>query len=98
MTRKSDGGKLHAMERWTAGRDETLRLSPGRGGLAVRVEEGLVLVTQAGDPADHVLGPGDELRLEGPGLGVAWAFEPSRAVIARPAPQVSTAPRRLQAA
>jgi len=71
------------MELWSAARDETRRLPPAKGGLTVRVEEGVLVVTQSGDPIDHVLGPGEELRLEGNGLGVAWALEPARALIVR---------------
>jgi hypothetical protein len=74
---------LRTLEPWSAARDETRRLPPGRDGLTIRVEEGLLLVTQAGDRVDHVLGPGEELRLDGRGLGVAWALEPARALIVR---------------
>jgi hypothetical protein len=85
MTTKAKGaGMLSTV--WNAERDETRRLPPGPDGITVRVEEGLLLVTQAGDPEDHVLGPGQELRLEGQGLGVAWALEPSRAQVARGRP------------
>lgn len=74
---------LKTLELWSASRDETRRLPPGRDGVTIRVEAGLVLVTQAGDLEDHVLGPGEEVRLGGRGLGVAWALEPSRALIVR---------------
>ena len=70
-------------------RDSTVRLPPGRGGVLARVLRGTVLVTQAGDPEDHVLGPGDEARLPPGGLVVAWALTPSviatQALAARPA-------------
>ena len=58
--------------------DVTLRLRPGRAELALRVTAGCVLVTYEGDLDDHVLGPGDELRLSGRGLAVAWALSPAR--------------------
>jgi hypothetical protein len=98
MTKTTSQGTLVALELWDAIRDETRRLPPGRDGLTVRVEEGVLLVTQAGDPQDHVLGPGDELRLEGRGLGVAWALEPARAVIARGGARSDHGPARPLAA
>jgi len=58
-------------------RDAVLRLPrPGRGAVVV-VERGVVLVTRKGDLEDHVLQPGMELPLDGHGLVVAWALEPS---------------------
>ncbi len=60
------------------GRDQVLRLPGGRDGAWVRVEHGTVVVTREGDPEDHVLQAGTELRLAGRGLSVAWALEPSR--------------------
>jgi DUF2917 family protein len=62
---------------WQLARDATLRLPPARGGILVRAERGTVLVTQAGDPEDHVLGAGEEVRLPPGGLAVAWALTPS---------------------
>jgi len=82
-TSEIEDRRLGSVETWRARQDETRRLLPGRRGITVRVEEGLLLVTQAGDPEDHVLGPGEELRLEGSGLGVAWAFRPSRVLVVR---------------
>ncbi len=61
--------------------DETVRLDPGREGLVLFVGRGCVLATQEGDLQDHVLGPGDELRLTGPGAVVAWALSPSNLVV-----------------
>jgi hypothetical protein len=69
--------RLSLVEAWNPQRNETRPLPIGRQGLRVRVDQGLVLVTQAGDPLDHVLEPGAELRLDGSGLVVAWALEPS---------------------
>jgi hypothetical protein len=64
-------------------RDTTMRLDGARGGLALRLERGCVLVTLEGDPEDHVLHPGEELRLRGRGLAVAWALSPSTLAISR---------------
>ncbi|HEX7487885.1 MAG TPA: DUF2917 domain-containing protein [Anaeromyxobacteraceae bacterium] len=58
-------------------RDETLRLPRGLE-LLVRVEHGTVLVTQEGDPDDHVLEAGDALVLPAGGLAVAWALDDAR--------------------
>ena len=67
-------------------RDETLRI-PLRGrAVVVRVERGVVLVTREGDVEDHVLEPGMELRVSGPGLVVAWALEPSTMRVTGEAP------------
>jgi hypothetical protein len=61
--------------------DETLRIPAGRDGVLLRAERGVVLVTQAGDPEDHVLTPGEELRLPRGGLIVAQAFAAARLVV-----------------
>jgi len=76
--------KSLAPETWLAERDQTRRLWPGRSGLALRVLGGRLLVTQAGDPEDHLVGPGGRLVLEGRGLAVAWALEASEVLISRP--------------
>ncbi len=60
------------------GRDEVLRLPGSRDGSWIRVESGTVVVTREGDPEDHVLEAGAELRVPGRGLAVAWALAPSR--------------------
>jgi len=52
----------------------TVRFRPGRRGLAIRCVAGSFLVTQEGDPADHVLGGADEFRTAARGLVVAWAL------------------------
>ncbi|BDG10559.1 DUF2917 domain-containing protein [Anaeromyxobacter paludicola] len=57
-------------------RDATWRLQPGAGA-RVRCESGELLVTQAGDPRDHVLQAGQEVRLRSRGLVVAWALADS---------------------
>ncbi len=61
--------------------DETVRLIPGRKGLVLHVRSGCLLATQERDPQDHVLEAGDELRLTGPGVVVAWALSPSNLVV-----------------
>lgn len=70
----------------------TLRVEPGRHGVALRAEQGLLWVTQAGDPLDHVLGSGQVLRLPRGGLVVALALAPSRLTV-RPA-RAGHRPRR----
>lgn len=82
-------------ETWLAERNETRRLRPGREGLEVRALAGVLLVTQAGDLEDHVLEPGDALRITGTDLAVAWALEPSQVMLSRPrTPAAPEPPRR----
>jgi hypothetical protein len=69
--------------------DATLRIEPGKAGVTVRCDAGTLLVTQEGDPSDHVLGPGDELRVAGRGLAVAWALSDAVLTVLRPAPLMS---------
>lgn len=71
-------------ETWVLRENATLRLPDGDGAV-VRVERGIVLVTQEGDPEDHVLEPGDELVVSCLGRAVAWAFTDA-AVSVRAAP------------
>ena len=74
---------------WDLVLDATVRIQPRRHGAILRAERGVVLVTQAGDPEDHVLAAGQELRVPRGGLVVAQAFEPSRLLVrdaAGPAP------------
>jgi hypothetical protein len=59
---------------WEAKLDETLKLRPEGGGLVVRSRAGTFVVTQAGDPDDHVLGTGDVFRTSRRGLVVVWAL------------------------
>lgn len=61
----------------------TLRVEPGRYGVVLRAERGLAMVTQAGDPEDHVLVPGEVLRLPRGGLVVAQALTPARLAVER---------------
>jgi hypothetical protein len=65
------------------GRDEVLRLPSWRDGSSVRVMAGTVIVTREGDPEDHVVQAGSELRLPGRGVAVAWALEPSWVEVSR---------------
>jgi len=51
-----------------------LSLDPGGGGLALRCETGLIVVTQKGDREDHELHPGDEFRTRKRGRVVAWSL------------------------
>ena len=62
-------------------RDATLALPRGASGARVQVLRGAVLVTQAGDPEDHVLRTGEVLTLPPGGLVVAWALEPSTVAV-----------------
>ena len=55
--------------------DATLAFRPGRAGLVLRCQSGMFLVTQQGDPDDHVLGSGDAFRTASRGRVVAWAFQ-----------------------
>ncbi len=70
-------------ETWVLEENATLRL-PAEDDVVVRGERGTVLVTQEGDPDDHVLEPGDELVLSCCGRVVAWAFTDA-AISIRPA-------------
>jgi hypothetical protein len=71
---------------WDLPKDATLRVHPGRSGVILRADAGLLHVTQSGDLEDHVLAPGEELRLPRGGLVVAFALAPSRLVV-REAPR-----------
>jgi hypothetical protein len=69
------GGRLEPAPRfWEVRDNETLSLRPGRGGILLRPQRGTFLVTQEGDPIDHLLGQGDEFRAAGRRLVVAWAL------------------------
>jgi hypothetical protein len=60
-------------------------------GLDIEVLEGSLLVTQSGDPDDHVLGAGDRARF-GPRGVAAMAFRPSRVLI-RAGTAIETVPQ-----
>lgn len=54
----------------------TLRVEDGVGkGLAVF--DGMVWITQEGDPVDHVVGAGGHFRFDRPGLAVVQALQPT---------------------
>jgi len=82
---------------WELAQDSTLRLPPGRNGILARVERGTLLVTQAGDPEDHVLGPGDEVWLPRGGLAVAWALTPSVLAVRDSVTERAGAPQTCEA-
>ncbi len=60
------------MGTWDLAKDATLRIRPGRSGVVLRADRGCLLVTQPGDPEDHVLQAGEEVRLPRGGDVVAW--------------------------
>jgi hypothetical protein len=62
-------------------RDATLRVHPGRRGVVLRADRGVVHVTQAGDLEDHVIEAGEEVRLPRGGLVVAYALQAARLVV-----------------
>jgi hypothetical protein len=72
--RPGSGTRLVETGAWELPRDSTLGLRPGHGGVAVRCREGTLLVTQAADPLDHVLTPGDEVKLGRRGRVAIWAL------------------------
>jgi hypothetical protein len=73
LGRGADAGAVRSLSANTA-----FSLRPARRGTEIAVLHGLVLVTQAGDPADYVLGPGDVLRLRGSGRIAAMALREAR--------------------
>lgn len=69
---------------WAIAENGTLPLRPGGRGLAVRCRSGTLLVTQEGDPLDHVLGPGDAFRSAPRGLVVVWALSDGAVAVEPP--------------
>lgn len=65
---------LSAGETWDLAENTATRLPTSRFSTVVFVERGTVLVTQEGDPKDHVLAKGDILVLPARRLVVAWAL------------------------
>ena len=63
--------------RWSLTDGSTLRLAPGGAPLAIRCVRGTSLVTQEGDPIDHVLEAGGELVTRPRGVVVVWALSES---------------------
>jgi hypothetical protein len=60
--------------RFTLHDNGTVRLLPRAEGLRLRAERGTFLVTQEGDPEDHVLRDRGEVRTGRRGLVVVWAL------------------------
>jgi hypothetical protein len=63
-----------AFQTFRLGDNATLGLRPGRGGLVLTCQSGMFVVTQAGDPDDHVIESGDAFRTGARGRVVAWAL------------------------
>ena len=63
----------------------TTRPPRSRFAVVVRAERGTVLITQEGDPEDHVLEAGDEIILPVGGLAVAWALAEAAISVRHPA-------------
>jgi hypothetical protein len=59
------------------GRNAARALPASRNGIRVQVRRGALVVTQAGDPEDHIVRAGEALALPPGGLVVAWALAPS---------------------
>jgi hypothetical protein len=75
-----DTGKLIALEG-----AELLCIENGRG-MCVRALSGMLWITEADSSADHMLRPGDEIRLARPGTAIVSAVRPARLVIELGAP------------
>lgn len=69
---------------WAMAENGTLPLRPGRRGLGVRCRSGTLLITQEGDPLDHVLGPGDAFQTAPRGLVVVWALSDGAVAVEPP--------------
>jgi Protein of unknown function (DUF2917) len=78
VMRRRDGAAAQA---WDLATDRTLRLVPPRRGMVLTVASGSVLVTQEGDPEDHVLGAGEQVWLARRRVVVAWALAASRVAV-----------------
>jgi hypothetical protein len=71
-----------AAEEVALGADGVRSVHVGRTALAFTVLSGLVLVTAAGDPEDHVVQAGETFRTARRGHHVVYAFSPSRVRVA----------------
>lgn len=60
--------------RLSGGQVSAIGRRPGRGGASLQVRSGQVWVTQAGDPCDHILGPGERWESHGRGTTVVQAL------------------------
>ena len=59
---------------WPIPQNRTIPLRPAGRGLAVICQSGTLVVTQEGDPLDHVLAPGEAFVAARRGLVVVWAL------------------------
>lgn len=66
---------------WELAENQTLRFIPGPRGVLIRVSSGCIVVTQEGDQEDYVVRAGQDLRMTGADLVVAWAVSPSSFVV-----------------
>jgi hypothetical protein len=62
---------------------ETLRLEPRRARLTLRSDRGTLVVTQTGDPVDHVLAPGQRFSAHRAGRVVVWALSDAALTVER---------------
>jgi hypothetical protein len=60
--------------RWSLADGATLRLEPRGAPLAIRCFRGTSIITQEGDPVDHVLEAGEALVTRSRGVVVVWAI------------------------
>jgi len=74
-------------------RGDTVRLDDAHGA-TVSCSAGSIWVTRDGDLADLVLGAGEKLRIDGPGMVVIQAFEASRLAVASNALSLANDERR----
>ncbi len=66
---------------WDLAENQAVRLTPGRAGVVIRVNSGCIVVTQEGDREDYVVRAGEDLRMSGTDIVVAWAVSPSSFVV-----------------
>jgi hypothetical protein len=76
--------------------NEAISLGRPGSGMEVACIAGLVWVTQAGDPEDHVLAPGETIRLGGSGDVAMMAFAPARVLVAAMRSSPRTVPESAQ--
>ena len=66
------------------GKGEDFRMDGGRGAV-VRVLDGSVWLTQERDIEDYMLRPGDEVKRNGKGATLIWAYQASTLRLEQPA-------------
>lgn len=71
-------------ETWDAPTHSARSFRPARGGIVLRCRAGLFLVTQAGDPLDHLLAAGDAWVAARRGRIAAWALQAGSLELTRP--------------